>query len=356
MRKRRIAEPSGLVSLVVLVWMIALPASASAAAGVLRVYTWSEYMDPTVVAEFEKRTGARIEFSYFESDEERDRELSASAGRGHDLVLVNGLQMEKYAKRGWLRPIAPQKAPNVRHLDPRWATAFPGAAEFGVVYFWGTMGIAYRSDLLSDAPTHWRDLLQPVDALRGKLIMPSSTRELLSFALKANGQSVNETDRSQLNAAAKLLLAQKPHVQLYGYPTLTEDSAMVSGRVLAAPMYSGDVLMVQQFAPGLKFVLPPEGGLLWVDYLTVASGSANSELAHKLIDFLNEPAIAARQAEYVYYATPNLAARAFLDQAFLDDPAVYPPASVLERSEFIHALPPRSQRAVNLLGVKLLLD
>ena len=54
---------------------------------------------------------------------------------------------------------------------------------------------------------------------------------------------------------------------------------------------------------------------------------------------MNEPRTAARQAEYVYYPTPNKAAEAFLPAEFLADELIYPPQALLDRSSFYKAVP-----------------
>ena len=70
-----------------------------------------------------------------------------------------------------------------------------------------------------------------------------------------------------------MLLAQKPHVKTYTYIALSEESALVSGDIIAAMLYSGDALMVQEHHEEIDYVVPTEGGNIWVDYLAVLEGS-----------------------------------------------------------------------------------
>jgi spermidine/putrescine transport system substrate-binding protein len=315
--------------------------------------TWADYLDPEVVAEFEQETGVKIKFAYFESDDARDEILSNSDGRGYDMALVNGLTLQSYAKRNWLALPAQQSIPNLAHLEPRWRTAFPAAERYGVPYFWGTLGIAYRQDLVPEGFDSWKDFFQPAEKLRGKITMLKSSRDILGMALKSLGHSANTNDRKAVREAGRLLEAQRPFVRTYEYVSLNEESALVTGEVWASLAYSGDALMVQEHHDEIVYVVPEEGSNLWVDYLTVLQASPRKDLAAKFIDFLNRPQIAARNAEFVYYATPNTAARQHVSDEYVEDPVIHPTADVIARSEVYRELAPRTQKTVNSVFAQL---
>ncbi len=322
--------------------------SVAAQVSTLTVYTWSEYMDPTIVAEFEKQHQTRVNFTYFDSDELRDKELTASGGTGFDVIMVNDVQMSRYVKSGWVAPLTGVNVPNLKYIDTRWTSTDEEAPSgFGAAYFWGTMGIAWRSDLYPEGFSSWRELIKPDARLSGRIMMSDYNRELIGFALKSDGHSINTTDRSLIRAAGQKLLAQKPHVLNYGYPAITEESSLVTGEIWACTLYSGDALVLQEFNDNIEYRIPEEGGLLWVDYITIASNSGKKPLAAAFIDFLNRPAIAARNAEYVSFATPNQAARALVSSEYLDSAVIHPTESQLRNSEFLRSLPARSTKSVN---------
>ncbi len=343
-RRRFTATLTGLLLLILGTGGTPMPANGqtpSTAKRTLVILNWSEYLDPGLVAAFEKAFNADIKEVYFESDDLRDDLMLETGGRGYDLVVVNGISVDIYRKRGWLAPLDKDRLPNLAHIDNRWRETFPGVKDYAVPYFWGTLGIAYRSDLLDNPPTSWNDLLRPAEALRGRIGMIDNARDAIGMALKARGYSANSTDPREIEAAGKLLMEQKPFVRSYTYIALNEDSALVSGDIVATMLYSGDALMVQEHNDAIAYVLPKEGGNIWADYLTVAAGSEHKDLAWAFINFLNEPANAAQLAEYVYYATPNRAAEKLLPREFLEDPVIYPSSDALQKSEVYKPLPPR---------------
>ena len=325
---------------------------AAAAAGAetqpeLVLLNWSEYMDPGLLAEFEQSYGVRVRESYFESDDDRDRLVQETQAVGYDLAVVNGNMLDRYVRRGWVSKLDPELIPNSQYIEPRWANAFADAADYGVAYFWGVLGIAYRRDLIHRPIRRWMDLFRPDDELCGKIVMMKHSRDLIGMALLALGHSANSTDPDELDAAETLLLQQKPCVKDYYYLALNEESALVSGEVIAAMAYNGDAMMVRSHHEDIAYVTPEEGTNLWVDYLVVMAKSPRKELAQRFINFLNEPKRAARLAEFVFYATPNRAARPFLSEAHRKDPVINPPPEVLQRSTTYHRLPPRTIKKRN---------
>jgi spermidine/putrescine transport system substrate-binding protein len=305
---------------------------------------WSDYMDPQILEEFKQRTGVVVKQTYFESDAARDELLLGTGGRGFDLAIIDGTSIRILAKRGWLEPIDETDIPNLKHVNPRWRGVHEQAKIYSVPYFWGTLGIAYRQDLVAFPVTSWMDLLQPAEELHGRVAMISGTRDLIGVALKALGYSLNSTDIQELKEAETLLQAQAPAVKTYKTVSRDAHSALVNGQVAMSMMYSSHALMVQEHHDDIAFVLPTEGSNIWVDYISVLSGSSNKAAAKQFINFLNEPEIAVRLAQFVYSATPNLAAEALLSAEFKSDPVIYPNDKALEKSETNKRLPVRTQK------------
>jgi len=320
----------------------------------LKFLTWSDYIDPEVVSEFEKRFNAKIKFSFFESDQSRTEMLATTNGQGYDLILVSGVNLRQYKNHGWLAQLNAFDIQNRKHIDPRWEAEFKGDVGYGVPYFWGTMGIAYRRDLVPFPITSWRQLLNLSPELSGKVIMNKDARELISIALLALGYSSNSSDSGQLRQARELLVTQVPNVKKYSSVSLTEKSALVTGDAWASMIYNGDVLMLQEHNDQIVYVQPAEGSLLWVDYLSIAASSKQKEMAAAFINYLNEPKVAARLANYVYYATPNVAAKSLLSKDYFSNSVIFPTQEQLNRMAFSTELKPRARKFINSLMVNLL--
>jgi spermidine/putrescine transport system substrate-binding protein len=313
----------------------------------LVILNWSDYMNPAVIAAFERTFDVKVREVYFATGDVRSEMLLATDGKGYDLVMTSSSDLESYSRQGWLEPLDKTRIANLRYIDPRWMQAYPEVDRYGVPYFWGTTGIAYREDLVPGEVTSWQQLFQPDPSQYGKIMMIDSVRDSIGFAMKALGYSFNSINPAELVAAEKLLRAQRPFVKAYGYLGINEDSEMVTGSISMALLYNGDALKLREHEPRVRFVVPKEGSSLWVDYLVLMRKAQEKELAYAFLDFINQPTQAARLAEFVHYATPNRAAEALMPESYRKDPVIYPPAEVLERCESYRQLPPRVRKLWN---------
>lgn len=309
----------------------------------LRLLTWPDYIDPELVAEFERAFDARVRFEYFDSDDARDRIVAQTEGKGFDLLVLDSAAVASYRRLGWIGAIDAAQVPNLRHIDAAYDQAYPHTSGYAVPYFWGTTGIAYRADLVPEPPRRWMDLFRPDAAMVGRIMMIADSYDLIGMALKALGFSMNSADPSQLDQATALLLEQKPALRGYGTLDLGPESQLVSGELVAAMSYSGDAATLMEQHDAIRYLVPEEGGPIWIDYLTIGA-HGQPDLAAAFIDFLNRPEVAAQNAQYLYYATPNLAAKELVQKDFLSDPLIYPSAETLARCEHYSLLPPEAIR------------
>ncbi len=315
--------------------------------------TWADYIDPDLIRSFEAEFNIKVKEVYFETDEEREQKLAYTSGEGYDLILVSGPYIASHSKRNWISPLDLSQIPNIEHIDDRWRNAYPKAETYAVPYLWGAIGIAYRTDLMSEKIVSWKQFFEPHPSLSGKIGMINDSKEVIGMALKSFEYSINSENSMELEKVEQLLLSQKPFVREYSTPNLTKKSPMVSGEMWMRMTYNGDALMLQEYSSKIEFVVPKEGTGLWVDYLTIPQSSKKKDSAMAFINFLNSPKNAARLAAYVYYATPNKSAENFLPPDHLTNPVIYPPKEVLDRSEFFKKLPPKIERKRNLIFLKV---
>ncbi|TKB23110.1 spermidine/putrescine ABC transporter substrate-binding protein [Desulfopila sp. IMCC35006] len=323
----------------------------------LTLLNWADYISPDLINTFQEKFNVKLQVVTYTSDDNRDQLLVSTDGGNFDVVVIDGRSIATYAKRGWLAKISEEEIPNMENILPKWRVAYEGSKEYAVPYFWGTVGIAYRSDLVKSPVTSWMDILQPAQELQGKIFMLPQRRELVDIALKGLGYSINSSDDpSAYKQAEKLLLQQKQYVKKYDVPAVNDGSALVSGEILAAATYSGDALTLKAINKNISFVIPSEGTTLWGDYLVVMAKSEKKKLAMDFINFLNESKNAAEHAEYMYYATPNSAAEKLLPKEFLNDPLIYPSNTIMQKCEIEKILPARVYKTRNTIFMEVTRD
>jgi spermidine/putrescine transport system substrate-binding protein len=319
----------------------------------LIMLTWADYIDPSIVSGFEEQYDAQIIFEYFDSTEDLGKRLSKAGNNLHDVVVIDGSDINHYIKLGWLESITQHEVTNIIHLDQNLLSLFGNPNSYSVPYFWGTLGIAYREDLVPTPPTSWLDLFRPDTKIGKRIGMIDDGRDLFGMALKALGYSANSTEFEAILKAEDLIYSQSQSVYTYHYSELNNDALLVSGDVVMSVLYNGDALTLQQLEPSINFFIPPEGGNLWVDYLTILSGAPNKKLAKEFINYLNKPEIAAKNAEYLYFATPNKEALKHTSEKYKNNNIIFPSDDVLKSSETYKDLPPRILRKINNITASL---
>jgi putrescine transport system substrate-binding protein len=312
---------------------------------VVNVYNWADYIDPEVIADFEKTSGIKVNYDTFDSQEMLETKLLASKS-GYDVVVVASDKLARLGPIGVFRKLDYSRLPSSKNLDPALHAAlatFDPGNEHAVGYLWGTTGIGYDARKLQalapDAPTDsWRLAFdaKEVAAMAGcGVSIVDAPSEVIAVALIAQGRDPNAISAESVAEAKKLLLGIRPSVRKIDSDSQIEDLANES--VCLMVTYATNVGQARTRARDagrdvdFRYVIPREGALQWFDTLAIPADAPHPDEAHAFIDFLMRADVAARNANYVGQATVNAAAMPMIDEALRNDPSIYPPAEVLAR-------------------------
>ena len=300
----------------------------------LHVYNWGDYIDETILPEFEKETGIKVVYDTYSTNEDMYVKIK-SGGSNYDLIFPSEYMVTRMINEGMLQKIDLNKIPNYKNIDPKLMGAdYDPGNEYTLPYMWGTLGILYNTTMVDEEIDSWDVLWDPKYAK--EILMLDSQRDSIGAALLKLGYSVNTKDPKQLTEAGELLKKQKPLV--LAYVVDEGKDKMVAGEAVLALTWSGEAMYAIGENPDLAYAIPKEGTNLWFDVVAIPKGAKNVDAAHKFIDFLNRPEIALRNTEYTGYSTPNLAAWAMLPEEVRNDPAAYPSEDVLANAEVFVSL------------------
>lgn len=292
-------------------------AIAPAAADKIVISNWDGYMPPDLLERFTQETGIEAELSLHATNEEIMGKVTASGGKGYDVLFVSSPFAEALNQLGLAAEIDGAKIPNMANLyEEAMALEHDPGNTFSVPYAWGTTGLCYRSDLVGEAPTSWSHLLEPADDLKGKVTMLGTDRWLMAAALLDKGYSVNETDAEKVAEVRDALIAAKG--DLLAYDDTTFYAKLVSGEALLTHAWDGWCNYGIAENADIRFVIPEEGSDLWVDAMVIPSASENKDGAHAFIDFILSEDNGRWVAENILYKVPNKAAMDGLDAALIE--------------------------------------
>jgi spermidine/putrescine transport system substrate-binding protein len=303
----------------------------------LHLYNWADYVDESVLRDFESRFDCRVVLDFFDSNESMYAKIKAGAS-GYDVIFPSSYQAAIMQEEGLLQRLDLDRIPNAANIDPRYLAtgAIDKAMAYSVPYMTGTTGIGYSAAALPDLEPSWSVFLLPEVKNRATLL--NDMRETLGAALKFLGYSLNTTEESEIAEAAEVVKQWKSNIAKFENEQYKPGIA--SGEFLLVHGYSGDIsqVMEENEAAEITYMLPQEGFGLWCDDMVIPVDAPNPELAHAFINFMLEADISARNMEFCYYKAPNTAAYALISEELREDETVFVPEELMQKAEVIRPL------------------
>ena len=323
-----------IVSLVMVLSLFAGFAPAASAEETLVVYNWYDYIDESVIEDFEKETGIHVKYVCFTTNEEMYVKLTAGAS-AYDVLFPSDYIIERLLKEDMLAELDYNLLPNAANLlDWLKDTDYDPQNRHSIPYMWGTVGILYNPAYVDGEITSWESLFDP--SYQDDVFMLDSIRDSLGITLRMLGYSLNTREADALEAAKQRLIQQKEDGIVQGYMVDEVKDKMIGGEAAMALMWSGDAMYAIAEDDSLVYVVPEEGSNKWVDAMCIPKNSQHIEAAHKFIDFLCRPDIAYRNFEYIYYCTPISQVYDMMTEEELAYEGLNPSEETLENCEFFH--------------------
>ena len=320
----------------------AKPAVPAAEEKVLNVYNWVDYIDTALVDEFTKETGIKVNYDVFDSNELLQTKL-LSGKTGYDVVVPSASFLEKQVQAGVFQKLDKGLLTNLPNMDKDILTATarhdPGN-EHAMTYFWGTSGVGYNVDKIKaampSAPVNSFAMFYDPKVIKsfqkcGVTILDAPD-EVVATVLVYLGRDPMSEKAEDLAAAEKVLLAIRPYVREIKSSGYLDDLA--NGEICLAMGWSGDVgqgkARAEEAGKGIKiqYNIPKEGAIMFFDMLAIPADAQHPKNAHLFIDFLMRKDVAARNTNFVRYASPNAGAFEQIDPAITGDVNIYPTAEV----------------------------
>jgi putrescine transport system substrate-binding protein len=305
---------------------------------ILNVYNWSDYIDSTVLDDFAKETGIKVNYDVFDSNEVLETKLLAGS-TGYDIVVPSASFLERQIKAGVFQKLDRTRLPNLKNQDPeitqRIALHDPGN-EHSVNYLWGTSGVGYNEakikERMPDAPIDSFAMFYDPKVVSkfadcGVTVLDAPS-EIVGTVLIYLGKDANSEKPEDLAAAEKVLLSIRPFIKYVNSSKYIEDLA--NGEVCLALGWSGDVLQARDRANEagkgitVKYLIPREGAVMFFDMLAVPADAKHIKNAHLFIDYLLRPDVAAKNTNFVNYANSNAASMSLVSDEIKNDRGIYP--------------------------------
>lgn len=273
----------------------------------LKVYSWGEYIDTSLLSKFEKEYDCKVIYETFDSNESMYTKLQS--GENYDILVPSDYMIERLIAEDELQPVDWSLVPNMVGVDPNVkGLDFDPTNTYSVPFFYGNVGILYDKSVVNEA-----DLKAGWEILRnekyaGDIYMYDSERDSFMIALMALGYSMNTTDKSEIDTAYEWLIEQHDHMDpVYAGDDVIDN--MISGNKSLAVVYSGDGAYIMAENEDLGFLVPEEGTNIWQDAMVITKSCTEVELAHAYMNFMLDPENAYANTVEVGYTSPVIEAR-----------------------------------------------
>jgi spermidine/putrescine transport system substrate-binding protein len=349
-------------------------ATTAGAAQVLpKTMTWSNwplYIDinektkvrPSLL-QFETKFG--IDVKYVEDINDNDSffgkiqgPLSQGQSVGRDVVVLtdaSGLP-SRMIELGWVEKLDKTAIPNIKNLQPvQQHPAWDPDREYSLPWQSGMTGIGYDPDKVGYEIDSVEKLLTD-PKLKGKVTLLTEFGDTMGLVMAANGDDPAKVTKASFDKAAAMIKKAVDSGQVRQFTGNDYAPLLAKGDVWACFAWSGDMVQLQVDNPGLKWVQPKTGAMIWTDNMLIPKGG-NVFAASTLMNWYYRPEIAAEVEAYVNYICPVVGADKVLaksDPEIAKNPLIFPTQAMLDNT---HQIDPKAvndpklkQQFQNLIG------
>jgi len=333
----------------------------------VRIFNWSDYIDPAILTDFTKETGIKVVYDVYDSNEVLETKLLAG-GSGYDVVVPTGPFLSRQITAGVFQKLDKSKLPNLANMWPeimKQLAIYDPGNEYAINYMWGTTGIGYNAgkvkERMADAPVDsWDLVFKPEIISKFKdcgVMMLDAPDDILPAALNYLGLDPNSSKPEDLEKAGALMEKVRPYIQKFHSSEYI--NALANGDICIAVGYSGDILQARTRAQEAKngqeivYSLPKQGAQMWFDEMAIPADAKHPEEALTFLNYMMRPEVIAKASNYVSYANGNLASQKFIDEAITSDKSIYPNADTMKRMFVKTAYDPKTQRVVTRTWTKV---
>ena len=298
---------------------------------------WPLYIDekgksyPTL-EDFEAQTGIDVTYNTDVNDNNQffakvRNQLGACESTERDLFVLTDWMAARMVGLGWLQELDHSNLPNVdaNLVESLRSPTWDPERKYSVPWQSGLTAIAYNAKYTGEVSS-FEELVTRPD-LKGRISLLSEMGDTMGFFLRLVGADPEDFTEDQWGEAMQRLEEVVASGQVRQFTGNEYARDLNRGDLVAAEAWSGDVMILQDKNPDIKFVFPEEGASLWSDNMLVPNKATHKTNAEMLMNYYYQPDVAARLAAWVWYITPVIGAEEEMekiDPSLVGNPLIFP--------------------------------
>ncbi len=324
-----------------------LCSSLASAQELLRVWNWNDYIAPQVISDFEAETGIKVEYQTYSSAEQLNELLQSDTPI--DVAVPSQNALPVLIRKKLLQPLQREQLPNRDNLEPRLTgklQAYDPGNLYAIPYLWGMAGLAVNTKLAENAlggpvPNSWALLFDPATTSKlakcGISLLDAPEETYSALIAYQQGRSLADTTSRQLQRAQPTLQDLRPKLRYIDSERYIDD--LNSGKLCVALAWAGDAAAAAAAGQPVQLLIPEEGATLFIDSLVIPAKAKRADLAHRFIDYLLRPEVAASITNEVYYPNANRGSGEFIASELRQNNGIFPGPDTMRRLYMLPELP-----------------
>lgn len=298
----------------------------------LNILNWSSYIPDSVITDFEKETGIKVNYGTYSSNEECLAKISSAKKGTYDLIFPSDYMVELMINRDLIQKIDINVLENYKNINKNYlGMDYDIYNEYSVPFLAASTIIAINTSNVKDNITSYNDLLD--SKYKNDIVLLDDQRIVIGMALQALGYDMNETDKSKLKEAKNWLLKLKDNVK--AFDSDSPKTFLISKEVDIAILWNAEAAIAMSENENIKVVYPTDGFAISIDNFAMPKGAKNIKNAYKFIDYILRADVMKKIIEDYPYKNINAATDKLLDSKYTNNVASNISDKVIKRGTFV---------------------
>ena len=305
---------------------IFMMATAQAKNKILRVAAYGGEIPISLIKKFEAKTGIKVNFTNFESNENLLIKLESSHQKLYDVITPSNYYIPRLEHFKMIQALDKRKLKHLNDIDSFFMPSSQ-APLFGVPFVWGATIIFYNDRYIQNPPFHWVDFWNT--HFKDQLLLIDDTREVFSMAMLSLGLNPNDGDANHIKSAYKALLKLSPNIKLFSSDALT--LIITDEDAIVGMAWNGDIFKVRTENKHVQYIYPSEGYVLWEECFAIPANAEHINEAYQFINFMTEAKNSAEMTRVMHFPVTNLKAKQYLPKSLSEDKLLFPSKETLSK-------------------------
>ncbi len=251
--------------------------------GEVNILNWSSYIPQSVIDDFEKETGIKVNYGTYSSNEELLAKISSSKPGTYDVIFPSDYMVELMIKKDMLMPIDISQIPNYYNINRLFLNQkFDQYNRYSLPFLAATTVIAVNRDNIYGQIKGYNDLFK--EEYKNNIVLLDDQRIVIGMGLQASGYDMNETNKNRLNKGKEWLLKLNQNVK--AFDSDSPKTFLITGEVDIGVMWNAEAIIAKEYNPNIEIIYPKEGFAISLDNYTLVKGAKNIKNGYKFINYL----------------------------------------------------------------------